>query len=90
MRRDSEQCSLSLEMKRESLVQLPEKGPLVRRYFLTLEREQLIQKMLVSFNDTLFEGLRSRQGFSLRVPKTYALAKEDSHFFWLRYMGAEL
>ena len=72
----------------EALLGLSEKSPLLRRYFLTLEREHLIKKMLVASNDTLFEGLRARQGFSLRVPKTYALAKEDSHFFWLRYMGA--
>lgn len=69
---------------------LSEKGPLLRQYFLKQERKQLMKKLSAVTNDTLATGLQKRHGFLWQIPKSYALAKEEKDFIWLRYLDKTL
>ena len=61
-------------------------GDRLRNYFLRLERGHILSKLEDVLNDTLSKGLHTRHSYTLGVPRSYQVAKEEESFVWLRYM----
>lgn len=73
--------------QRSLIANLKENKQLIRNFFNIAERERLARELRMSqATRTVVDGLRSKFGYSIKIPGSYELAMSEQDFMWARYL----